>query len=97
MKILEVFLEEITCKGERAMEMTEEEIVKKYQKNPQAKTINILADLNGCQAYEIKRILAKLAFTFRRLEVQKRIKLMKRLKKSMKSSNRRIQKGAMNL
>ena len=41
------------------MEMTEEEIVKKYQKNPQAKTINILADLNGCQAYEIKRILGK--------------------------------------
>lgn len=59
MKILEVFLEEITCKGERAMEMTEAEIVKKYQKNPQAKTINILADLNGCQAYEIKRILGK--------------------------------------
>ena len=41
------------------MEMTEDEIVKKYQKNPQAKTINILADLNGCQAYEIKRILGK--------------------------------------
>lgn len=41
------------------MEMTEEEIVKRYQNNPQAKTINILADLNGCQAYEIKRILGK--------------------------------------
>lgn len=41
------------------MEMTEEEIVKKYRNNPQAKTINILADLNGCQAYEIKRILGK--------------------------------------
>ncbi len=41
------------------MEMTEGEIVKKYQNNPSAKTINILADLNGCQAYEIKRILGK--------------------------------------
>lgn len=41
------------------MEMTEEEIVKKYKNNPQAKTINILADLNGCHAYEIKRILGK--------------------------------------
>lgn len=41
------------------MEMTEEEIVKKYKNNPRAKTINILADLNGCQAYEIKRILGK--------------------------------------
>ena len=41
------------------MEMTEEEIIKKYKNNPQAKTINILADLNGCQAYEIKRILGK--------------------------------------
>ena len=41
------------------MEMTEEEIVKKYSNNPQAKTINILADLNGVQAYEIKRILGK--------------------------------------
>ena len=41
------------------MEMTEEEIVKKYTNNPQTKTINILADLNGVQAYEIKRILGK--------------------------------------
>lgn len=41
------------------MEMTEAEIVKKYKNNPQVKTINILADLNGCQAYEIKRILGK--------------------------------------
>lgn len=41
------------------MEMTEQEIVKKYQANPKPSQISIIADLNGCKEYEIKRILGK--------------------------------------
>lgn len=39
--------------------MTEDEIIKKYKANPTDKHINILAELNGCKAYNIKRVLAK--------------------------------------
>lgn len=39
------------------MEMSNDEIIKKYEANPTEKHINILADLNGCKLYEIKRIL----------------------------------------
>jgi hypothetical protein len=41
------------------MEMTEDEIVKKYQANPKPGTITLIADLNGVRDYEIKRILGK--------------------------------------
>lgn len=41
------------------MQMTEEEIIKKYKGNPTEKHINILADLNAVKPYVIKRILAK--------------------------------------
>lgn len=44
------------------MEMTEEEIVRKYKSNPKPGTISIIADLNGCKEYEIKRILDKNGF-----------------------------------
>lgn len=39
------------------MEMSNDEIIRKYEANPTEKHINILADLNGCKPYEIKRIL----------------------------------------
>lgn len=41
------------------LQMTEEEIVKKYKGNPCDKHIQILAELNGVKAFQIKRILAK--------------------------------------
>lgn len=41
------------------MQMTEEEIIKKYKGNPTEKHISILADLNAVKPYVIKRILAK--------------------------------------
>ena len=42
----------------KKLEMTEEEICKKYKGNPSEKHIKILAELNGVPIYRIKRILA---------------------------------------
>ncbi len=41
------------------MEMTDKEIIKKYQDDPTLKNIRIIADLNGTQEYVIKGILDK--------------------------------------
>lgn len=39
------------------MEMTNQEIVKKYFQNPCSKQITVIADLNGCERKEIIKIL----------------------------------------
>ena len=41
------------------MEMTEDEIVKKYLQDPTATNITLIADLNGTQPYVIKTLLDK--------------------------------------
>lgn len=78
------------------MEMTEEEIVKKYTNNPQTKTINILADLNGVQAFEIKRILGK-AGVYEPKPGRPKKKLQRKLLRKSKSLKQAKQQKAKSL